>query len=584
MNELLEIQDFVQEIAQATSLALNLNVEIVDNSLLRIAGTGLSKKKIGNYFRKEGVVNRFIFHKNLNKVIISSPGKDERCSKCDLYGKCDTTAAVYAAIIIDNETVGAIGLLAHNNDQSKIIDENNKVMLDFVNSMATLMSSKVLENKMIVELRSSLKFNNIIMDSIDKGILIIDNASTIKEVNDYMLDKLNMNKIDLINKPIHQFFENFDLESIEEIDDFETINELDYNFHGRHLKLFYRFKPIAVDNDITRIVLIIDDEKDIFKMAKQISNKEITFKDIISSDLNFINFKNTAKEISSYESTMLLVGETGTGKDLFAQAIHNNSIRKSKPFITVDCGAIPESLIESELFGYEKGAFTGASNQGKKGKFYLANGGSIFLDELENMPLYLQQKILRVLEEQTIEPLGGTNTIQVDVRVISATNKDLAGLVKEGKFREDLYHRLNVIPLNIPPLRDRGNDVIILSNYFIEKYNNKFNKNIIGLTEKVEEIFRRHDWKGNIRELQNAIEYSVTLCKKDYIQIEDLPIHIKGSTGLVQGTTLKEVEKKHIEKALDKFGLSEKGKLEAAKYLGISRATIYRKIKEFNIA
>lgn len=384
---------------------------------------------------------------------------------------------------------------------------------------------------------------------------------------------------------MHNFFNNFNIELIKDKNDVDILNELDYEHNNKYLKFVYKTKLIVVDNDIESIVLIIDDKKDIFKIAAQIeqNDKAITFDDIISFDPNFNSFKNTMKDVSRYESTMLLIGETGTGKELFAHAIHSNSSRKSKPLIIVDCGAIPENLIESELFGYKKGAFTGASSDGKKGKFQLANNGTIFLDELENMPSYLQQKLLRVLEQRTIQPLGGTKSIHIDVRIIAATNKNLKDLVVEGKLREDLYHRLNVIPFNIPPLRERGNDVLILSNYFIKKYNERFNKDILGITSKVESIFKKHHWKGNIRELQNAIEYSVMLCKHRYIDIKDLPFHIKTSVDSEQINTLKEIENRHIRNTLNKFGMSEKGKLEAAKYLGISRATIYRKIKELGI-
>ena len=584
MGELLEIQDFVQEIAQATSLALNLNVEIVDISLLRIAGTGISKGKIGQYFRKKGIVNRYIFE-STNTAVVTSPGIDTRCSQCDLYGCCDTKAAVYSAIIVENSTIGAIGILAHTEEQALLIDKNNKVMLDFVNSMATLISSKVRENRVVVKLKSSLKFNNLIMDNINKGVIILDNSSIIKDVNTYILRKLGIKKTNLINKPMHNFFNNFNIELIKDKNDVDILNELDYEHNNKYLKFVYKTKLIVVDNDIESIVLIIDDKKDIFKIAAQIeqNDKAITFDDIISFDPNFNSFKNTMKDVSRYESTMLLIGETGTGKELFAHAIHSNSSRKSKPLIIVDCGAIPENLIESELFGYKKGAFTGASSDGKKGKFQLANNGTIFLDELENMPSYLQQKLLRVLEQRTIQPLGGTKSIHIDVRIIAATNKNLKDLVVEGKLREDLYHRLNVIPFNIPPLRERGNDVLILSNYFIKKYNERFNKDILGITSKVESIFKKHHWKGNIRELQNAIEYSVMLCKHRYIDIKDLPFHIKTSVDSEQINTLKEIENRHIRNTLNKFGMSEKGKLEAAKYLGISRATIYRKIKELGI-
>lgn len=584
MGELLQIQDFVQEIAQATSLALNLNVEIIDIGLLRIAGTGVSKDKIGKHFRKKGIVNRYIFE-GTNTAVVTSPGIDTRCSQCDLYGCCDTKAAVYSAIIVENTTIGAFGILAHTENQALLIDENNKGMLDFVNSMATLISSKIRENRIVSELKSSLKFNQLIMDNINKGVIILDSSFDIKNANNYILEKLDIKKSDLINNPIRNFFKNFDIESFENEKDIDIFGELDYKYSNKHLKFVYKTKLIIVDDDIESIVLIIDDKKDIFRIAAQIeqNNKSITFDDIISCNSNFNNFKNTMKDVSRYESTMLLIGETGTGKELFAHAIHSNSSRKLKPLIIVDCGAIPENLIESELFGYEKGAFTGASSDGKKGKFHLANKGTIFLDELENMPLYLQQKLLRVLEQRTIEPLGSTKIVHIDVRIIAATNKNLKDLVVEGKLREDLYHRLNVIPFNIPPLRERGDDVLILTNHFIKKYNERFNKDILGITPEVKSIFKKHTWKGNIRELQNAIEYSVTLCKHKYIDIKDLPFHIKNSVGSKKINTLKEVENNHIRNTLNKFGMSEKGKLEAAKCLGISRATIYRKIKELGI-
>lgn len=227
--------------------------------------------------------------------------------------------------------------------------------------------------------------------------------------------------------------------------------------------------------------------------------------------------------MASYDSSVLLVGETGTGKELFARAIHTESRRKEHPFITINCGAIPESLIESELFGYEKGAFTGASNSGKHGKFYLADKGTIFLDEVETMPLYLQQKLLRVIENQVIERIGGGKSIPINVRIVAATNVHLDEMVEKGSFREDLFHRLNVVTLFIPPLRERGNDVLVLAQHFIEKFAGRFNKRILGLSEEVEEIFLNYSWDGNVRELQNTIEYAINMEQSNYINEENLP-------------------------------------------------------------
>ncbi|MDF2676182.1 MAG: hypothetical protein K0Q97_475 [Bacillota bacterium] len=286
----------------------------------------------------------------------------------------------------------------------------------------------------------------------------------------------------------------------------------------------------------------------------------------------------------------MLCGETGTGKELFARAIHYESKRSAEPFIAINCSAIPETLIESELFGYEKGSFTGANSKGKHGKFYLADKGTIFLDEIETMPLYLQQKLLRVIERKEIERIGGSECIPINVRIISATNVRMDELVKKGQFREDLYHRLNVLGLFIPPLRERGNDVHVLTDYFIKKFNERFNKNIIGIDGKVKDIFSKYQWGGNVRELQNTIEYAINMETLDYINIENLPLNLQkfdnNNLNVINNSnlpTLSEIETTYIKKALDFYGHTEKGIIDSANALGISRSTIYRKIAKYDL-
>ena len=278
---------------------------------------------------------------------------------------------------------------------------------------------------------------------------------------------------------------------------------------------------------------------------------------------------------------------------VFARAIHSESSRRGEPFKAINCGAIPEALIESELFGYEKGAFTGAERKGKHGKFYLADKGTVFLDEVENMPLYLQQKLLRVIETREIERIGSSECIPIDIRIVAATNINLLELVKRGEFREDLYHRLNVIGLHIPPLREREGDVLVLTNYFINKFNERYNKNILGINDEVKNLFLKYDWRGNVRELQNAIEYAINIEISDYIDIENLPQNIRQSYstqnlhGIEKETDgfdkLDVVEKKYIQKALNFYGRTDNGIVESAKALGISRSTIYRKIAKYSL-
>jgi sigma-54 dependent transcriptional regulator, acetoin dehydrogenase operon transcriptional activator AcoR len=288
------------------------------------------------------------------------------------------------------------------------------------------------------------------------------------------------------------------------------------------------------------------------------------------------------KLISSTDSTVLIRGETGTGKSVFARAIHEESPRRKNPFVAISCAAIPAPLLESELFGYEEGAFTGARKGGKPGKFELAHNGTIFLDEIGDMPLDFQVKLLHVIENKTIARIGGVSFRDVDVRIIAATNRDLEDLIKTGKFREDLYYRINVIPFRLPLLKERKDDILLLMHHFLDYYSRRLNKQISGFREDAREALLAYPWPGNVRELENAVEYAVNIESEPKITRDSLPEKIirhlerSDTTGLEDLTSL---EVKAIRAALQKFGHSTWGKEKAASALGISRATLYRKLK-----
>jgi DNA-binding NtrC family response regulator len=284
------------------------------------------------------------------------------------------------------------------------------------------------------------------------------------------------------------------------------------------------------------------------------------------------------------KSTVLILGESGTGKGVLAEFIHYNSPRKDKPFISINCSAIPETLLESELFGYKKGAFTGAVSD-KKGLIELANEGTLFLDEIGDMPLNLQAKILKFLEFGEFIPLGDTVKKQVDVRVIAATNKDLEALIKEGKFREDLYYRLNVIEIKIPPLRERKEDIPALTYFFIDKLSKEHGKKIKGITSEALTCLMQYNWPGNVRELKNVIERAIILATEEYITLNELPERIKGEKNLSQSfkplkEALEEFEKNIILKTLKQCAYNKE---KAAQLLGIDLATLYRKLKKYQL-
>jgi PAS domain S-box-containing protein len=321
------------------------------------------------------------------------------------------------------------------------------------------------------------------------------------------------------------------------------------------------------------------------ELKKELSEK-YTFGDIVSKNHFIHDLFNVLPNIAGSDSTVLLQGASGTGKELFAKAIHNLSPRKNKPFVKVNCGALPDTLLESELFGYEKGAFTDAKKD-KPGRFALAHGGTIFLDEVGDMSPSLQVKLLRVLQEKEYEPLGSTGSKRTDVRIIAATNKDLSKLVHEGKFRDDLYYRLNVVKIDLPPLSQRREDIPLLIDAFVRKFNAKMGKQISGVSDKVLRLLLRYDYPGNVRELENIIEHAFVLCGGDRIDMGCLPKEITegqmepaSPLSTREESPFEQAEAGVIEKALKKYGGD---RIKTAKELGIGRTTLWRKIRKYGL-
>ena len=321
------------------------------------------------------------------------------------------------------------------------------------------------------------------------------------------------------------------------------------------------------------------------ELKKELSQR-YTLGDIISKNHRIHEIFHILPDIAESDSTALIQGASGTGKELFAKAIHNLSRRKSKPFIKVNCGALPDTLLESELFGYVKGAFTDAKKD-KPGRFALANGGTIFLDEVGDMSPSLQVKLLRVLQEKEYEPLGATSPRKTDVRIIAATNKDLSKLVSVGKFRDDLFYRLNVVKIELPPLSQRREDIPLLINTFIQKFNARMGKQISGISDEALRLLLKYDLPGNVRELENTIEHAFILCKRDQIDLDCLPKELTGtpaemdtSHSLQEESPFGRAEAEVIEKTLKKY---IGNRIKTAQELGIDRTTLWRKMKKYGL-
>lgn len=315
-----------------------------------------------------------------------------------------------------------------------------------------------------------------------------------------------------------------------------------------------------------------------------IKNELYSFKDIIGDSDSIKEAIKIAEIASNGNSNILILGESGTGKELFAQSIHNNSFRKDKPFIDVNCGALPLNLAEAELFGYEGGSYTGAKKEGQAGKFELADGGTIFLDEIGELPLSIQVSLLRIIQERKVTRIGSTNSKDIDIMIIAATNKNLFESVQNNSFRGDLFYRLNVFNINLPSLREHKDDIPLLVEKFIERYNIRFNRNIEGITEEALYLLKQYSWPGNIRELSNTIERAIQIAVNKMIEVRDLPIYITANIQLVkEETNIGLMEKEEI-KTINRILEKTKGNAKAtSEVLGISRATLYRKLIKYDI-
>jgi PAS domain S-box-containing protein len=456
--------------------------------------------------------------------------------------------------------------------------------------------------KMAEELETVKKLKLTIETTLENaydGILMTDERNMITMVSPPLLELFNLEKTEVLYKPVDQVLSQLKLGNVfssemAEVSDFHEINGIRYIVHRIPIK-----KDGKVIGAIGKVMFRqLNEVSELFKRLQKAENKasfyhqqlqksesaRFTWDHIFSEDPYMEKLKKSAAKAAKGRSTVLVRGESGTGKELFAHAIHNSSARSEGKFVVVNCAAIPEDLLESEFFGYEEGAFTGAKQRGKIGKFDLANGGTLFLDEIGDMSLSLQAKLLRVLQEREFYRVGGNVRVKVDVRIIAATNRNLEEMVKQGEFREDLYYRLNVISLNIPPLRERVHDVEFLISGLMKELNSMLGTSITGISSQAKTALLRYEWPGNVRELRNVLERAMTFAEHGKIQAEDLPDYLISqlSSPLSEQISLAEdAELGAIRKALSQ---ANGNKAKAARLLGISRSGLYEKIKKYQLS
>lgn len=476
MADLRNIKLFSQQCAKAIAAILEVEVTITDKNCIRIAGTGIYEREIG-----QEVPHTSFFREILNTGkmgMIKNVRKEFGCKRCEKNYYCLELANIGFPIHKGDEVIGVIGIIAFSEEQREILISSIKKISEFIKYINELFSNKILL------LETNMKIN-------------------------------------------------------------EEFNETVQNY-----------------------------------------NRLYSFASIIGSTPDFLATIEKAKKISNSLSTVMIRGESGTGKEILARAIHFNSERRNKPFIAINCSSIPENLMESELFGYEEGTFTGAKKGGKLGKFELANGGTLFLDEVGDMPLTMQAKLLRVLQDKKVTKIGGSKPISLDLRIISATNKELEEMLSTKEFREDLYYRLNVIPLRLKPLRERRNDVLLLVDHYLDKTCKNLSKQKMIFNKDVKQWFYSYEWPGNIRQLINVIEYAVNMCETEIITIDNLPEYLFAQKYQKENASLDQMLEKYERDILKRYvekNMSVDEKKEAAKKLKISTATLYRKLKKYNL-
>lgn len=570
-------KDMIQSVIEVICDTLNLECAVFDNECNLIASTPTYLKRKGNAVHAPSI-EEVILNDN---ILVNKPGYMKSCIGCRFKDKCPATIELLSCIKVDDRPIGVIALTAFTKSGHDRITHNINVYTRILNEITSLISSMIINKE---QMQKTLAMEEILQSTLNiskDSMIIIDNFGSVSYCNEsasklFSYCSLNMQRIQQI------FPENVSNRIMLGEKLLNEVVRINNQF------LFVSSHPIIHNDMLTGAAIKISIDNEPKYNKKQFDNTNITFSldDIKGESPVIMSLKSKVRKISNSSSTVLITGETGTGKGLLAKALHFESSRANNPFIQVNCASIPESLFESELFGYEEGAFTGAKKGGKPGRFELAQRGTIFLDEIGEMPLPMQAKLLKVLQEYTIERVGGITSTPVDVRVIAATNKNLEDLIKEKKFREDLYYRLNVIPINLPPLRDRNEDILLLTNVFLKKYNLRLNKNISGFSKNVMDIFISYSWPGNIRELENVIEYAVNMAD-DLITNNDIPYKYS-SLGKEDNDTFKtkvtNMEFDIIKSALDKYGWDVKGKTAAAKELGIGLRTLYRKLKSFEEA
>jgi transcriptional regulator with PAS, ATPase and Fis domain len=577
MSLLKSIRSELHHIIESIHAIINIDITIVDNNLERIVATNLQNINMGKTAPKNSA-----FHQCLTtgqQYFIENPRNASICIDCYNRENCKELVEICIPITFNQKIIGVLGMCAFDESAKNYLLSNQGSFLNLQNQLSQIISTILNEKNIGMQLKYRSAELITLINSINEGIIIFNKERKILNTNNYINEKLGV--------------KSSSLPTIEEILSPEIYNTLEKkNFIGeigpvtlKGFTFIINSYPININDKQKKDTILVFTDYNKMKESVLKSEKDknlITFRDIVGESEALVYARQQAIQVAQKDVSVMLIGETGTGKEIFARAIHTLSQRKNDIFVPINCGAIPETLIESELFGYEKGSFTGASSTGKKGKFEIASQGTLFLDEIGDLGFSMQVKLLRALEEKEITRVGSNTSIRVNPRIISATHKDIHNMINKNTFRMDLFYRLNVVPIYIPPLRERGFDIIILARHFLSHFSKVYKKDITGFTQECERFLMSYSFPGNIRELRNLIEYAIIFEENSVVGVENISKKV-GISVETENISLAEMTKRYeknvIQNKLKNTGNDLDAKQQIAKQLGISIATLYRKLE-----
>jgi len=571
MTQLENVRSGIEHFVSAAAEAFRVEAAIFNQECSLFYCTPTYLKKKGNAvhyaFIQDVIVN--------GSVLVTEPGKMPACIGCRFNEHCPSTMEILCCIHSGTEVAGVISFTSFTKEGQKRISENTEVYLNAITKLSSLIGEYLQQFSEGSAAADTEKLIESLMSLCEQPLLLTDPNGVVLRYNS-LADKV-LKFCNVSSTSLRQIFSE---DMARRITSGNDLFEKKASIGENTAKVTTR--SIYSQNHLHSILVRLSNE--FYENLPESG----AFERLIGSSRAFVHIQNLIKRVADSPTPILITGETGTGKELVARSFHEQSRRNKYPFVAINCSSIPENLFESELFGYEEGSFTGAKKGGKMGRIEMAQGGTLFLDELGEMPLSVQPKLLRVLQEYELERVGSTKKIHLDIRIVAATNRDLREMIKEGKFREDLFYRISVINVKLPPLRDRKEDIIPISLNYLERLKTKMTTPLRTISHEAEQAFLNYSWPGNIRELQNVVEYAANLCDSDTLTLADLPEHMRGleecpDTEKQKETPLPDSQEKQILDLLSAYGHTLESKKKIAADLGISLRTLYRKLNKMNL-